>query len=35
MEMIDNIRDAFVDMVQETEWMDEQTKAIAVDKVRL
>lgn len=34
MEMIDNIREAFLDILKENDWMDEQTKAIAMDKAR-
>ncbi|KJH42220.1 peptidase family M13 [Dictyocaulus viviparus] len=34
LEMIDNIHDAFYEMVTENDWMDKATKAIALDKTK-
>lgn len=33
LEMIANLRESFSELVQENDWMDEQTKHIAIEKV--
>ena len=32
--MIHNIRDAFYDLLTEADWMDEETRSVAREKVR-
>jgi predicted metalloendopeptidase len=31
--MIDNLRAAFIELVEQLEWMDEKTKIVAIEKV--
>jgi membrane metallo-endopeptidase-like protein 1 len=34
-DMVANLRESFSDMIMENGWMDEQTKKIAIEKVKL
>jgi predicted metalloendopeptidase len=35
MEMIENIRAAFIDMVSQSSWLDSQSKSKAIEKVKI